>query len=212
LTLALPAQAGATRLVLVRHAEADASMRGRCYGRLDVGLSPEGRRQARELGAALSDIPLAAVFSSPLARAVGTAAAIAAPHDLVPVVEDGLREMDFGELEGLRYDEIEVERPELFREWMEAPGSVRFPGGEALADLRARVRPTVAAIRQRHEGEAVALVAHSGVVRVVLADALGLADGAMFRLGQAPGGLSVVDWVDGTPVVAVVNAVLYSRS
>jgi alpha-ribazole phosphatase len=212
LTLALPAQAGATRLVLVRHAEADASMRGRCYGRLDVGLSPEGRRQARELGAALSDIPLAAVFSSPLARAVGTAASIAAPHDLEPVVEDGLREIDFGELEGLRYDEIEVERPELFREWMKAPGSVRFPGGEALADLRARVRPTVAAIRERHEGEAVSLVAHGGVIRVVLADVLGLADGALFRLGQAPGGLSVIDWVDGTPVVAVVNAVLYSRS
>jgi alpha-ribazole phosphatase len=211
LTLALPAQGGATRLVLVRHAEADAAMRGRCYGRLDVGLSSEGRRQARELGAALRDTPFAAVYSSPLARALDTAAAIAAPHELESVAADGLREIDFGELEGLRYEEIEVERPELFREWTEAPGSVRFPGGEALADLRARVRPAVAAIRERHEGEAVALVAHGGVIRVVLADALGLADGGLFRLGQAPGGLSVVDWVDGKPVVAVVNAVLYSR-
>jgi alpha-ribazole phosphatase len=211
LTVELPAQAGATRLVLVRHAEADEAMRGRCYGRLDVGLSSEGRRQARELGAALRDIPFAAVYSSPLARALDTAAAIAACHDLEPMASEGLREIDFGELEGLLYEEIEVQRPELFREWMETPGSVRFPGGEALADLRARVLPAVVAIRERHEGEAVALVAHGGVIRVVLADALGLADAALFRLGQAPGGLSVVDWVDGAPVVAVVNAVLYSR-
>jgi alpha-ribazole phosphatase len=209
--LELPARQEATRLLLVRHADTDAAMRGRCYGRLDVGLSSEGRRQARELGAALRDLPLAAVYTSPLVRALDTAAVIAAPHDLVPATEDGLREIDFGELEGLLYEEIEAERPELYREWMEEPGSVRFPGGEALADLRARVRPTVAAIRDRHEREAVALVAHGGVIRVVLADALGLAGGALFRLGQAPGGLSVVDWVDGTPLVAAVNAVLYSR-
>jgi broad specificity phosphatase PhoE len=197
--------------VLVRHAETDAAMRGRCYGRLDVELSLKGRQRASELGTALRGISLAAVYSSPLSRALDTAAAIAAPHGLEPVVEGSLRELDFGELEGVLYEDIEAARPELFREWMETPGSVRFPGGEALADLRARVRPTVAEIRERHEGEAVALVAHGGVIRVVLADALDLADGAFFRLGQAFGGLSIVDWVDGTPVVAVVNAVLYSR-
>ncbi len=202
---------GATRLLLVRHAETDTAMRGRCYGRLDVGLSPEGRRQARELGAALHAVPLAAVYSSPLVRALDTAAAIAAPHGLEPVAENGLREIDFGELEGLPYEEIEAERPGLFRRWMETPESVQFPGGEALADLRARVRPTVTEIRGRHQGEIVVLVAHGGVIRIVLADALGLADTALFRLGQAVGGLSVVDWVDGTPIVEVVNTVLYSR-
>jgi broad specificity phosphatase PhoE len=209
--LELPPREESTRLVLVRHAETNAAMRGHCYGRLDVGLSPEGRRQARELGAALGDARLAAVYSSPLVRALDTAAAIAAPHGLEPVADDGLREIDFGEVEGLLYEEIEAERPELFRQWTETPGSVRFPGGEALADLRARVLPTVAEIRERHAGEVVALVAHGGVIRVVLAEALDLPDGALFRLGQAPGGLSVVDWVDEAPVVAVVNAVLYSR-
>ncbi len=199
------------RLLLVRHADTDTAMRGRCYGRLDVPLSPEGQRQARELAAALGSVSLAAVYSSPLARALDTATAIAAPHGLASVTANELREIDFGELEGLRYEEVETTRPALFREWMATPESVRFPGGEALADLRARVLPTVAEIRDRHEGQTAALVAHGGVIRVVLADALGLADGALFRLGQSVGGLSVVDWVDGTPVVEVVNAVLYSR-
>jgi broad specificity phosphatase PhoE len=93
---------------------------------------------------------------------------------------------------------------------MDEPARVRFPGGEGLPDLRARVVPALAEIRARHEGHAVAVVAHGGVIRVVLADALGLEDGALFRLDQAEGGVSVVDWLDGVPLVRVANATLYS--
>jgi alpha-ribazole phosphatase len=208
----LPALDGATRLLLVRHAATDASFAGRCHGRLDVGLSPEGRRQAEALAAALTDVPLAAVYSSPLARAVDTAATLATARGLEVVRDERLQELDFGELEGLSYEEISAGRPDLFRAWMESPTSVRFPGGEGFADLRARVLPAVSELRERHEGEAAAVVAHGGVVRVVLADALGLEDRAVFRLGQVHGGVSVVDWVGGTPVVPVVNALLYSRA
>ena len=93
---------------------------------------------------------------------------------------------------------------------METPTAVRFPGGESFADLRARVLAAIVAIRERHAGEAAAVVAHGGVVRVVLADALGLADDAVFRLDQAYGGLSIVDWLGETPVVRAMNVVLYS--
>jgi broad specificity phosphatase PhoE len=68
----------------------------------------------------------------------------------------------------------------------------------------------VAAIRERHEGQAVAVVAHGGVVRVVLAEALELPDRVFFRLDQPYGALSVVDWIEGVPVVRVAGAVLYS--
>ena len=208
--LPLPDLGEATRLVLVRHAETEESARGRCYGRLDVPLSPRGLRQAEALGAALAELPLAAVYASPLARALDTARPIAAAQELDPVVLDALRELDFGEIEGLRYDEIEAQRPELFRAWMDDPAGVRFPDGESLADLRARVLPAAAEIRARHVREAVAVVAHGGVIRIVLAEALGLADGALFRLDQAEGGVSVVDWLDGVPLVRTANATLYS--
>jgi broad specificity phosphatase PhoE len=209
-TLTLPPQGGATRFLLLRHGETDRELRGRCYGRLDVELSPEGRRQAASIAAALADVHLDAVHSSPLARALDTARALADGRGLEPVAEPGLAEIDFGELEGLAYEDVRAERPGLFREWMETPTSVRFPGGESFAELRARVLEAVAGIRALHAGGAVAVVAHGGVVRVVLADALGLADGLVFRLDQAYGGLSVVDWVADAPVVRVVNAVLYS--
>jgi alpha-ribazole phosphatase/probable phosphoglycerate mutase len=208
--LALPEQGDATRVVLVRHTETEESARGRCYGRLDVGLSPRGLRQAKALADALAGLPLAAVYSSPLARALDTARSLAAARALEPTVLEALAELDFGDLEGLTYDEIGAERPELFRAWMDEPALVRFPGGESLADLRARVLPALEQIRGRHERESVAVVAHGGVIRVVLADVLGLQDGALFRLDQAEGGVSVVDWLGGVPLLRAANATLYS--
>ncbi|MGH3022252.1 MAG: histidine phosphatase family protein [Gaiellaceae bacterium] len=209
--LSLPERGAATRLVLLRHAETDESMRGRCYGSLDVPLSAAGLRRAAALGLALRELGAAVVYSSPLVRALDTARAIASAQGLEPVVRPDLRELDFGELEGMTYDEIAAERPELYRFWMEDPASVRFPAGESLADLRERVLPALAEIRATHAGEAVVVVAHGGVVRVALADVLGIPDAAFFRLDQPPGGISVVDWLDGVPVVRVVNAeFLYS--
>jgi alpha-ribazole phosphatase len=208
--LALPDQNGATRIVLVRHAETEESARGRCYGRLDVGLSREGLRQAETIAAALAGLRLAAVYTSPLARAVETARPLAAALGLEPSVVEALAELHFGEIEGLRYDQVEAERPELFRAWMDEPASVCFPGGESLADLRARVLPALEEIRTRHAGRAVAVVAHGGVIRVVLGEALGLADGSLFRLDQAEGAVSVVDWIRGMPLVRSANATLYS--
>jgi alpha-ribazole phosphatase len=208
--LALPARGEATRVVLVRHASTDEAMRGRCYGRLDVPLSPVGERQAAALAGALDGLHLAAVYASPLVRARETARPLAAALGLEPVVVEALRELDFGDVEGMGFDEIEAARPELFRAWMDEPARVRFPGGERLADLRSRVLPALASIRAAHERDAVAVVAHGGVVRVALGEALGIADGALFRLDLVEGGVSVVDWVGDFPIVRVANATLYS--
>lgn len=150
------------------------------------------------------------MYASPLQRALVTARAVAAPHGLEAIFCDALSELDFGEVEGMLYEEVASRYPDLYRSWMEDPASVRFPGGEGLADLRGRVLPAVAAIRERHEGETVAVAGHGGVVRVVLAEALGLPDAAFFRLDQPYGALSVVDWIEGVPIVRVAGADLYS--
>jgi alpha-ribazole phosphatase/probable phosphoglycerate mutase len=151
------------------------------------------------------------VYSSPLSRALQTARPIAATFGLEPVEHAGLQELDFGDLEGCPYDRIEADHPDLFRRWLDRPAGVRFPGGESLAEVADRALAAIGEIRDRHEGEEVAVVAHGGVLRVVLGDALGLADAALFRLDQAFGGVSVVDWAGGVPLVRALNALLYSE-
>lgn len=197
-----------TRLVLIRHAEPDDAVRGRSYGRLDVPLSSAGREQARAIAATLRDLVLDAVYTSPLRRALETAEPLAAERNLEPVVHEGLRELDFGEIEGMSFAAVEEARPELFRAWMTDPTGTRFPGGEAFAELRERVLGAAGEIRARHASAAI--VAHGGVTRAILADALAMPAKAMFRLDQPYGAVSVVDWIEEVPVVRSLNAALES--
>jgi alpha-ribazole phosphatase len=195
-----------SRLLLVRHAEPAEDARGLCYGRLDVGLSEHGRAQAAELAAALAVIELDAVYSSPRTRAVETAAALGVDVR----VDDRLREIDFGELEGRSYEEIEQSDPVLFRAWMESPTTVQFPGGECYDDLRSRSTEVLDEIRRRHAVAAV--VAHGGVVRAALQSWLELPAHAIFRLDQAYCGVSIVDWIGDVPIVRLLNGGLPLQS
>jgi alpha-ribazole phosphatase len=195
-----------TRLLLIRHAQPEEETRGRCYGKLDVGLSARGERRAELLARTLERIPLAAVYSSPSARALKTARPLATAHQLTPSVDYALREIDFGELEGRSYDEIQGAYPDLYRSWMETPALVEFPGGESYTQLRVRALAALEAIRRRHGGELAAIVSHGGVLRAMLADCLHMPDEAIFRIDQSYGALSIIDWLDGSALVRVVNA------
>jgi alpha-ribazole phosphatase/probable phosphoglycerate mutase len=196
---------GVTRLLLIRHAQPREEARGRCYGRLEVDLSVRGQRHARLIARTLHRIPLAAVYTSPSRRAIDTATPLAAIHQLEPIVDEALGEVDFGDLEGCSFEEIERTHPQLYRHWMETPTRVRFPGGESYPRLRARALTALEAIRARHRGETVAVVSHGGVLRAILAECLSLPDEAIFRLELSYGCLSIVDWIDSTPIVRLVN-------
>jgi broad specificity phosphatase PhoE len=194
-----------TRLVLIRHAEPVPDVLGRCYGSLDVDLSSAGRAHAQQLGSALAHLPLAAVYTSPRIRTVRTAGAVAAPHGLEPTVEDDLRELDFGDFEGRTYDAIAASHPDVYRCWMEAPTEVEFPGGESYALLRERVLGAVERIRARHPQGTAAVVSHGGPLRVLLGEALQMPAAAIFRLAQGYGGVSTIEWIEGVPLVRLVN-------
>jgi broad specificity phosphatase PhoE len=192
-----------TRVLLCRHAEA--SSNGRICGSLDVELSPRGRRQARILAQAAAALPLAAVYASPLRRALATAGPLAAAHGLEPLVVDALREVDFGELEGRTYAEAEELAPRVYADWMRDPTSVRFPGGEGYAEVAQRSAAAVRELRRRHRGETVAVVGHGGPLRAILAECLGLPAADAFRLEQRPCAVNVVDWHGDEPRVRVLN-------
>jgi broad specificity phosphatase PhoE len=187
-----------SRLLLVRHCEPEEDARGRCYGSLDVGLSGAGMRNALEVATRLDGYDV--VWTSPRLRARQTAAALTAPSQ----VDDDLRELDFGELEGRTFDEIAASEPELYRAWMETPTQVRFPGGESFADLKARALRSLERIGAEHEVAVV--VTHGGVIRAGLAAWLGMPDEWIFRIDVAYGGITIVDHVGDTPIVRRLNA------
>lgn len=196
---------GATRLVLLRHGETEEAARGRCVGRLEVGLSAHGADQARRCAERLLPAGIAALYASPSRRATGTARPIAEACGVELRLLDDLREVDFGALEGLTFEEVAALHPAVHHAWMSAPDTVRFPGGEDPGQLRDRALRVLAAVRERHPGEAIAVVSHGGPIRALLVHALGMAPGNMFRLDVSFGGMSVIDWFDDGAVVRLHN-------
>jgi alpha-ribazole phosphatase len=196
--------ATATRMILLRHGEPDPSVRGRCYGRLDVGLSPHGRDQMRRARRLLRGSPLSAIYSSPSRRAVESAGVLAGRHPRV-TVDDRLGEIDFGEFEGLTYDAIAEGYPQTYAEWMTRPTDVVFPGGESFGALTSRVRDALSEIRRTHLSQTIAIVSHAGVNRVALATALELDARQIFRLDQSYACVNVIDYIGDEPFVRLVN-------
>ena len=198
---------------LVRHEETEESARGRCYGRLDVPLSAEGLRRAEELGAALAALPFAVCLHEPAEPVAPHGGARSPPP----------RAWSRSPTRATRARLRRARRPHVRRGprrprrgstasgWRLRRGSASLAarGSRSCASACSRA---VGEIRSRHAGEAVAVVAHGGVIRVVLADALGLADEAIFRLGQSHGGVSVVDWLEGRAGRARSSTPSYTRA
>jgi alpha-ribazole phosphatase len=206
MTIALPPRSnGTTRLILLRHGEPDETVHGRCYGRLDHGLSHRGREQMRQAWRLLHNHSPSAIYSSPSRRAVESTA-LRASDTPAAAVDQRLREIDFGAFEGLTYDEIRTRYPQQYDQWMTRPTDVVFPDGESFTTMSARVREALDEIRRKHSGETVVTVSHGGVNRVALAEALDLHPRRIFRLAQAYACVNVIDYAGGESVVLVMNA------
>jgi alpha-ribazole phosphatase len=204
--LDLPDRGDNTRVILVRHTEPDEVVTGRCYGSLDVPLSDRGHAHAAELAHELQRETIDVVLSSPRLRATATADAIATRVGRPVRLEPRLRELNFGDLEGITYEAVEARWPAVWNQWMNAPTTVRFPGGESHRDLKRRVVACMTYVRREYAGRTSVLVTHGGVARTAIAWALRMADADIFRIDQRHGAINVIDWYDDFPVLRALNA------
>lgn len=196
----------ATRIIAIRHGETAWNVATRIQGHLDIELNETGRWQARRVAKALSDEPIHAVYSSDLLRARDTAHAIASTCGQALQTHTGLRERDFGVLQGQTHAEIEAHWPEQALRWRKRDPHWVPEGGESLVRLRTRITQTASELAARHVGEQIVLVAHGGVMDVLYRAATGqdlqaprswqLGNAAINRLLWTPDGLTLVGWSD----------------
>jgi alpha-ribazole phosphatase/probable phosphoglycerate mutase len=195
----------ATTLWLIRHGETAQSSRGRCYGSLDVALSAAGIVQVQAAAQRLGTQRLSGIHCSPRTRCRDSAEIIAAEQTCTVETVEDLAELYFGDFEGRTYHEIAAEHPKLYAEWMANPTKVRFPGGESFSDMWTRVNAAVRKLRAAHAGSSFAIVAHGGVNRIILAEALGLPAENIFRIGQGYAALNLVKYYGDATVVELMN-------
>ena len=163
-----------TTVYLVRHAKSVGNTERIFQGRSNLGLSAEGQAQLPQLAERFRTIPLQAVYSSPLARAMQTAAAVAHYHKLSIQPDEGLCEISAGKWEMQLFADLPVKFPEEWRYCTEDEAHFQAPGGESIVQVYERMSNTIDRIAAQNDGKTIAVVSHGCALRCYLCHALGI--------------------------------------
>ena len=177
-----------TRIDLLRHGACEGGEIFR--GSTDVALSELGWQQMRDKVVSMGDTRWDNILSSPLKRCHRFAEMLATERDTPMTVRDELREMHFGDWEGLAHDVARQRFPQEWADFCESPAEASPPNGEPMPDFCQRITAELDAIAEHHQGQSLLLVAHGAVIRVMICHWLGMPMGAMTRLGVPYAGLT----------------------
>jgi broad specificity phosphatase PhoE len=191
-----------TRIIFVRHAQTSSNGRALAGRSMHVSLSAHGRAQAVRLADRLSTVTVAAIYASPLTRAVESAQPLSARVGLPVQRLDDLSEVDFGDWTGARFDHLAGRREwDLFNSRRSA---AVIPGGETWPEVVQRVTRALDALCRRHPGDTIVAVTHGDIIRVAVLCVLGLDHDAIHRLTVSVASITVLEvGADGRRVLCL---------
>ena len=194
------------RVYLLRHGQVKGYENFPVYGQTDVDLTEIGVLQMKQMAERLSLTEPKAIYSSDLKRSATGARLIARHHDVPLYFLPELREMDFGDWEGLTLSEIRRNFPEELQKREKDLINYKAPGeGESIADLSERIETVFERIRAEQKGNDIVIAAHGAVNRVILCKALGLDLDRMFNVHQGYGCLNIIDYFPESTLVRLIS-------
>jgi len=198
------------KLILIRHGETYWNAERRIQGGdSDIELNDTGLNQAKKVAAFLKNEPITAILSSPLQRAISTAEVIAGHHQLSVKVDQGLRELRVGELEGMSVSNLSTTFSQFLMQLWQGKGSTKLPNGESLSELQQRAWNAVESFLKQHNNGSVAVVSHYFVTLTIILKALDLPLDYFTKFRLDPGGVSIIEIQDYGPRLVVFNDTSY---
>ena len=200
-----------TRVFLIRHGVTRLHAAGRVHGQgadVDISLSPEGVAQAETAAAALASVKLGELLTSSAQRALQTAEIIGRRAGIEVGREPRLNDFSLGPWTGKSYAEIAAS--DEYRQFLRDPEAVKVPGGESLELVQRRAVAAVEqALSDSPSGDAIALVTHAGVIRILLVHYMGSSPANYHRIRVSPGSISILSFADDRelPRVLAVNLI-----
>jgi broad specificity phosphatase PhoE len=192
------------QLWLIRHPEVEDAASQRFYGFHDINLSAQGFEQAGRLRDYLQRQNLSRIITTGLKRTDCLGQMLQETSQISWEVEPSLKEMDFGRWEALAAAEVEKSEPELYKKCVAADRDFRFPEGESIQEFLDRVTTGLEKVIQNSDDPLVAVVTHSGVVRMALIDLLNLDFQANWHFRIDYGSLSAFEiYEDFTSIVKI---------
>jgi probable phosphoglycerate mutase len=194
-----------TEFLLIRHAVNDWVSTGRLAGWTPgIHLNQEGKIQAEALAERLANVPLAAIYASPLERTMETAEAVAVYHPKLTVYPlEGVGEVRFGDWQGAKLSKLRRER--LWETIQVYPSRAQFPGGEAIRQAQARAVDALESLVAKYPNQRVAVVSHSDVIKLLVAHYIGAHVDFFQRIDISPASVTIIHLGQGRPFIARVN-------
>jgi probable phosphoglycerate mutase len=188
------------RLIIIRHGESEWNRIGRYQGQADAPLSDLGMQQAKALAQRLRNEPIDVIYTSPLQRAARTAESVAEFHPVTPFrLAPALMEIHHGDWQGCMIDEIVEKYPRELREWREYPSRSQFPNGESFSNILKRVLDFRDQLLEQHPDGRVLVSTHDVVVKILVADALGMNMDRINRIWVTNASISVIEYGSDLP-------------
>lgn len=195
-----------TTVLLIRHGVTPWHAERRVLGQRDIPLAPEGIEQSHDVARALGGVKLAEVLSSPLQRAVQTAEIIGRAVGIEVARDPRLTDFKVGSWTGLGYEEVAASGE--YQAFLRRPDAAAMPGGEKLEEIQRRAIAAVEqALSDSPTGDALAIVTHAGIIRVLLTHYMGSPVANYHRIRVSPGSISILSFADDRqlPRVLAVN-------
>lgn len=186
------------KVYLFRHGETVGNVKGEFAGVTDTPLTANGIQQAKQAANKLKGKKFEIVLASPLSRAVETAKLV--QNQPIELLEE-LKEMNFGYFEGLTYAEIQEQYPQAVKKWQKEGLYFEFPSGESVRSFFDRIITIYHNILTTYEGKDILIVAHSGVIRCILAHEISESFEHYWRYKIDNCGLSVIAYEDGYTIL-----------
>ena len=195
----------ANTFYIVRHGQTNWNILGKTQGHGNSDLTAKGIEQATELAESIVNYPIDYIYSSDLGRAVQTAQILGDKLNIEVKETEALREMGFGEWEGLLIDEIKSNYASVYTTWRNEPHLAQIPGGETLHLIKDRVDSFIQSLNEKYDDKHILLVTHSVTVRVMLLAFLNSGMENIYRIKQDNTALNIVEYRDYGPVVIKMN-------
>ena len=195
----------ANTFYIVRHGQTNWNILGKTQGHGNSDLTAKGIEQATELAEGIVNYPIDYIYSSDLGRAVQTAQILGDKLNIKVEETEALREMGFGEWEGLLIDEIKTNYANVYTTWRNEPHLAQIPGGETLHLIKDRVDSFIQSLNEKYDNKHILLVTHSVTVRVMLLAFLNSGMENIYRIKQDNTALNIVEYRDYGPVVIKMN-------
>jgi alpha-ribazole phosphatase len=196
-----------TRLIIVRHGQTLWNLERKYQGHSDIALTEKGLKQAEAVAVRLAAEPVNAVYASDLSRAFKTAECIADKHNLKVGLVPALREIKFGDWEGLTYEEITARWPGLLGKLWSTPDELEIPGGESFHQLKERAFDAIKKIVAAHPEQTVVVVAHGGTIGTILCAILNIHLNHVWSIRQDNTAVNIIEYFEGRPTICLLNCI-----